>query len=329
MHRRKNRLAKTMAVTGDQVQYDTSAKKVLSDKNVMSLILKCCIDEFKCHDIEMIRDKCIEADPVVSGKPVEADDIPEDIRGRNVELTSVKEGSMQHDIVFDVKFPGTKKEKYGIINVEAQKKYDAGYPILKRANYYTGRMISSQKVTIFRNTRYGKLRRVFSIWIIMDVCNKKKNSITVYNTCEKQICGNFTGKKDNYCMQTVVMIGLGDHRKTDNQMLMILDVLFAKDIAAADKVRLLEELGLSMTEEVKKEVNVMCNLGEGIYEQGIEQGIEQGVEQGIGIGESNKETAMLSNIIASGKLSLEEISAVTGVEYDKVKRVSEQLATAG
>jgi len=46
---------------------------------------------------------------------------------------------------------------------------------------------------------------------------------------------------------------------------------------------------MEVTEELKSEVNEMCNLSEGIYENGINVGIEQGIEQGIGIGiEKNK-----------------------------------------
>jgi len=66
-----------------------------------------------------------------------------------------------------------------------------------------------------------------------------------------------------------------------------------------------------MTEETKEEVNEMCNLGEGIYEKGIEQGIERG------------ENKLLAKMIASGKLTLEEISEVTGMELKAVKQIAE------
>ena len=112
----------------------------------------------------------------------------------------------------------------------------------------------------------------------MEVCNKKKNSISVYRTKEDMLCGEFKVQKNNYDMQTVIIIGLGDHTKTENRLLKMLDILFAKDMSAPEKQKLLEQMGIAMTEETKEEVKEMCNLGEGIYEQGIEQGREDGIE---------------------------------------------------
>ena len=312
---KKNRLAKKLDIAGKQARYDASAKSVLSDKSVLAHILKECVSEFKEYDTETIKSKYIEAEVRVSEVAVDDDAQPEDIRGRAVELNSVAEGLLVYDIIFDVKIPDPKKEKCAIINIEAQKKYNVGYPIPKRADYYTGRLVSSQKGTIFRKSDYGKLRKVISIWIIMEVCDKKKNSITVYDMNERQVCGNFKVSKQNYDMQTMIMIGLGDHTKTENRLLKILDILFAKDISAPEKQKLLEQMGIAMTEETKEEVNEMCNLGEGIYEQGIEKGIEQGIERG--------ENKLLAKMIASGKLTLEEISEITGVELNAVKQISE------
>ena len=273
---KKNRLAKKLDIAGKQARYDAAAKSVLSDKSVLAHILKGCVSEFKEYDTETIKSKYIEAEVRVSEVAVDDGAQPEDIRGRSVELNSVTEGRLVYDIIFDVKIPDPKKEKCAIINIEAQKKYNVGYPIPKRADYYTGRLVSSQKGTIFRNSDYGKLRKVISIWIVMEVCNKKKNSISVYRTKEDMLCGEFKVQKNNYDMQTVIMIGLGEHTKTENRLLKMLDILFAKDMSAPEKQKLLEQMGIAMTEETKEEVNEMCNLGEGIYEQGIEKGIEQG-----------------------------------------------------
>ena len=311
MSLKKNRLAKKIDIAGKQAQYDAAAKSVLSDKSILANILKGCVSEFKEYDTEIIKTKYIEADVRVSEVAVDADEQPEDIRGRAAELTSVTEGLLVYDVIFDVKIPDPKKEKCAIINIEAQKEYNVGYPIPKRADYYTGRLISSQKGTVFRKSDYGKLRKVISIWIIMEVCDRKKNSITVYDTSERQLCGNFKISKQNYDMQTVIMIGLGDHTKTENRLLKILDVLFAENICASEKHKLLEHMGIAMTEETKEEVNEMCNLGEGIYEKGIERGIERG------------ENKLLARMIASGKLTLEEISEITGVELNAVKQISE------
>lgn len=52
-----------------------------------------------------------------------------------------------------------------IINVEAQTAFNPGYPLTKRAIYYCSRMISAQHGPIFTNSEYGKIRKVYSIWV--------------------------------------------------------------------------------------------------------------------------------------------------------------------
>ena len=52
-----------------------------------------------------------------------------------------------------------------IINVEAQTAFNPGYPLTKRAIYYCSRMISAQHGPIFTKSEYGKIRKVYSIWI--------------------------------------------------------------------------------------------------------------------------------------------------------------------
>ena len=61
-----------------------------------------------------------------------------------------------------------------IINVEAQKDEPNGYDILNRAIFYVSRMISSQKERDFSNSNYNDIKRVYSIWVCM---NMPENSL--------------------------------------------------------------------------------------------------------------------------------------------------------
>ncbi len=59
-----------------------------------------------------------------------------------------------------------------------------------------------------------------------------------------------------------------------------LSVLLSEKIDYDRKIYILEkDLDLTMTEEIKEEVNTMCNLSEYVYESGIEQGIESGTDE--------------------------------------------------
>lgn len=80
---------------------------------------------------------------------------------------------MFYDVRFDAIAPksadSTEQEEVIrlIINVEAQTKFKPGYPLTKRAIYYCSRMISVQHGPIFTKSEYGKIRKVYSIWIVL------------------------------------------------------------------------------------------------------------------------------------------------------------------
>lgn len=61
----------------------------------------------------------------------------------------------------------------------------------------------------------------------------------------------------------------------------LLGTLLSQELTVEQKSTILEsEYQLPMEGELGKEVNVMCNLGEGIEERAMEKGIAQGKEQG-------------------------------------------------
>ena len=55
------------------------------------------------------------------------------------------------------------------------------------------------------------------------------------------------------------------------ELMRILSTLFSKKMPYQKKIDRLTELGIVLTEEMKKGINVMCNLSEGIFEAGVAQ----------------------------------------------------------
>ena len=108
---------------------------------------------------------------------------------------------------------------------EAQKGSKTSYPLIKRAVYYGSRLISAQKNTVFVNSHYEKIRKVYSIWIQMNAGKEKANTITEYSISEKNIVGAVKEKKSSYDLMTVIMVGLGDAQTADRPILRLLDIL--------------------------------------------------------------------------------------------------------
>ena len=99
------------------------------------------------------------------------------------------EGTVRYDIRFLVSLSKEKAQIGLIVNVEAQNRFDPGYPLLKRGIYYCCRMISSQYGTEFTGADYGKLKKVYSIWICTTPPKNREHTITSYALAENNFVG--------------------------------------------------------------------------------------------------------------------------------------------
>ena len=276
MTERSTTISRMLDTADQEAQYDSCAKRLLSERIVLAWILKECIPEFRQYSIPQIMKDCIEGDPKVAVVAVDQDELDyvEDIadkhiEGINTEDTSIKEGKVYYDIRFNAVVPDTEEPIQLIINVEAQKSDKTAYPIIKRAIYYVSRMISAQKNKVFTASHYEKIRKVYSIWIQMNVDPDKANTITEYSLTEKNIAGAVKEKESDYDLLTVIMIGLGKADDAgDEPILRLLDILLSLETKPEDKKAILEkDFDIPMSKKMSEEANIMCNLGEGIREQ--------------------------------------------------------------
>ena len=133
--------------------------------------------------------------------------------------------------------------------------------------------------------------------------------------------GNATEKSENYDLMSVVTICLG---KLDAEnytgILKFLDLLLSSSRAAAEKKKILEEeFGVAMSEELEREVLIMCNLSQGVKAEGREEGIGIGREEGIGIGEMR----MLMRLVQEGDLKPERAAEKANMTVEEFKKAME------
>ena len=74
-----------------------------------------------------------------------------------------------------------------------------------------------------------------------------------------------------------------------------------------------------MSEELEREVLIMCNLSQGVKAEGREEGIGIGREEGIGIGEMR----MLIKQVRKGRVTVEEAAEDAGMTVEEFKKVME------
>lgn len=312
-------ISETMTVYEGIAKYDAAAKNIFKDKKILAHILKECAVEFKECSIEDIEKKYIEGDILVSKIGVDTDtthgqEVEEDyhpvIAGKDTEQKTTTEGSNYYDILFDAVAPDGDKKIRLIINLEIQSNENKGYPIVKRGLYYCSRMISAQYGPVFVNKHYEKIRKVYSIWIIVDPRLKASDTITRYELTEKNLWGNYHENVQNYDLLNVVMIRLSKSSDTAARLMRLVYVCLS-DMPLFERKNILEKEYNIPT--IEMEGTDMCNLGIGIYNKGVEQGIKQGVEQGeiIGAAKTESRYSKLVGILTKAK------------RYDDLERISD------
>ncbi|WP_304963944.1 hypothetical protein [uncultured Dubosiella sp.] len=271
-------LAQALHDTSMQSQYDAACKRLLSEKIVLAWILKECVPEYREETIDDIMNKYIEGTPEVSSVPVQGSRI----QGGNTEDTDLHEGTIRYDIFFRALLPQGKGRLLLLINVEAQNKENPQYPLVSRMVYHLARQTSSQHGVEFTNDHYGDLQKVYSIWICMNAPKHRANSMNVYEITEKQVAGHVKLKKADYDLMTGIVLWLGDPASKEYKgIFKMLHTLLSNKVEEPKKRQVLEEeYDIQMSEKMEKEVSTMCNLSQGILEQGIQQGVQRGFQQG-------------------------------------------------
>ena len=270
--------------TDKDAQYDNSAKRLIAHKIILARILVKTVEEFKGMDpIEVAA--LIEGLPYISAVPVEPGltnavhfQNGQRLVGFNTENQELNEGLVRFDIVFYVRMKDGLSQI--IINVEAQKDEPGEYEILNRAVFYVSRLVSSQKERDFENSSYDDIKSVYSIWICMNI----------------------------------IMIGLAkelpEHDET-YELHRLLGALLSRELTIDEKLDIIgKEYDIPLEENFRKDMSTMCNLSQGVK------------EEGIAIGRAEGEAGLIAKMYKNG-LSIELIASATDKTIEEVKTIIE------
>lgn len=300
--------------TDKKAQYDDSAKRLLGQKIILAHILVKTVDEFKGMNPKEVV-SFIEGDPYISVVPVEPgltnksyEKEGQRIVGFNSENVEINEGLARFDIVFYVRMSDGLSQI--IINLELQKDEPSEYTILNRTVFYVCRLISSQKERDFKNTNYNDIKRVYSIWICMNMDENSMNHIYLTND---NVIGSYQWK-GRLDLLNIVMIGLSNElpeHDEEYELHRLLGALLSKELTVDEKLNIIEgEYDISVEENIRRDVNIMCNLSQGIE------------DKGIAIGEAKAETRIIIRMHKNG-FTVEQIAAVTDKDVKDVEAIIE------
>ena len=315
-------LKNAVLATDRDAQYDNSAKRLIAHKIILARILIKTVEKFKGMDpLEVAA--LIEGIPYISTVPVEPGltnavhfQNGKRIVGFNTENQELNEGLVRFDIVFYVRMKDGLSQI--IINVEAQKDEPSDYKILNRAVFYVSRLISSQKEKDFENSSYDDIKCVYSIWICM---NMEENTMSHIHLTKEDMIGSYEWK-GNLDLLNIIMIGLAkelpEHDET-YELHRLLGALLSRELTIDEKLDIIgNEYDIPLEENFRKDMSTMCNLSQGVKEEGIAIGRREGLEEGRREGHAELITKMYKN-----GLSIEQIASATDKTVEEVRAIIE------
>ncbi len=313
-------LLEELAVAKERAQYDECAKGILSNRYVLARILHDTVEEFYGIPIEEIAKECIGDKPTISNVAVlpgqaNLPELPEKILGDSNESTVPNEGRVTYDVCFHAYTPKSIGRHKLLFDMEAQKKFSPGYEINTRGVFYGARMISSQVNTEFSLDNYDDIKKVYSIWICMNAPDYIGNAVSKYKMTKEDMWEGIPDKPFSYDKITVIQICL-NRRMPDKEksVTRLLNIFFSEELSVEEKNTILsEEFEIEYKNIKKEELNSMCNLGEGIYENGIEKGISIGRDEGISQGISMAKADSVENVMSSFQVTLEKACDIIGI----------------
>ena len=262
-----------VSATDQDAQYDDKAKRLLGNKIILAHILVKTVDEFRGMDPKDVV-SYIEGEPFISVVPVEPgltnvekEENGQRIVGMNTENAEINEGLIRFDIIFYVRMKDGISQV--IVNVEAQKDEPSGYHILNRAVFYVSRLVSSQKERDFVGTNFNDIRRVFSIWVCM---NMDENSMDYVHLTDDKLLGSYPWK-GRLDLLNIVLIGISNELPEHDEkyeLHRLLSTLLSAELTVDEKLGIIKtEYGIPVDDKLRKDVSAMCNLSQGIRERTV------------------------------------------------------------
>ena len=266
-----------VSATDQDAQYDDKAKRLLGNKIILAHILVKTVDEFKGMNPKEVV-SYIEGEPLIGVVPVEPgltnagkEENGQRIVGMNTENAEINEGLVRFDIIFYVRMKDGISQV--IVNLEAQKDEPTSYHILNRAVFYVSHLVSSQKERDFVKTNYNDIKRVFSIWVCM---NMDENSMDYVHLTDDKLLGSYPWK-GGLDLLNIVLIGIANELPEHDdkyELHRLLSTLLSAELTVDEKLGIIKtEYSIPVDEKLRKDMSAMCNLSQGIRENATDNAI--------------------------------------------------------
>lgn len=323
-----------------QARYDIACKRLLSVKGVLAHIMAELLVEYRGCTIKDIAERYILDDSSCNGDLTrDGETASRRVGGIGCESADPRAGAVIYDVLVRATIPGAtgadglqphrtddpnelgapgltrRPESVGLlIDIEPQDDFYPGYPLPKRAVYYCARLLSDQRGTEFSGSHYERLKKVCSIWICTKPPRGRQGTVSWYELSERTAPGGGAGfDRRAYDLISVVVICLRDEdtgeRSGIEGLVNLLSVLLSRRIDSGEKLRVLHEYTIDITDDLETEVTRMLTTVEEILLEGWNKGIAEGREEG----RTRALADGVTNLMRATGLSLEKAMELLGI----------------
>ena len=150
-----------------------------------------------------------------------------------------------------------------------------------------------------------------------------KSAINRYRLKEQHLLHRYKEPCQNYDLMGIVFVYLGNSKVKD-QLINLLDLMFKSSKTASEKITTLHnDFGIDLTQEGEGDLAVMCNLGEGIYEDGLMKGKQEGWEKGRGEGRREGKLEFALELLKDG-MALDKVAKYSKLSLSIIKELAKQ-----
>lgn len=300
-----NHLGQALENADYEIRLDEHAKELLADKYILAEIVKRLIPDFRDMPRDEIRNY-IQADPYISrvrvhpGETNPSLEKADAIRSEGQESRTPNEGLASFDVLFSLTLPDSGKASVEVyIDIEAQGTENLRYYLETRAVYYLARLLSSQYQRDFKHAEYEKLRKAYSIWIVMDPSSRNADTISSIAFRQDAVYGNPEDNKGYDRAQAFIVRLQPGADRSEDRLVSLLSMLFSAEISPIEKEDVLtREYSIPVTEQLERKVYNMCNYSTYVRNKSMQQGIQQGMQQGMQQGREQTEAEVFERLRA-------------------------------
>ena len=123
-------------------------------------------------------------------------------------------------------------------------------------------------------------------------------------------------------------LSIWETAKVKDRLINLLDLMFKSSTNASEKITTLHnDFGIDLTQEEEGDLEAMCNLGEGIYEDGLMKGKQEGWEKGRKEGrkEGRREGKLeLALEMLKDGMALEKVAKYSKLSLSIIKELAKQ-----